>query len=308
MTDGYRALREGAGLIDISDRGRIVASGADRLRLLHALATNVIEDLEPGAGTETFFLSAQGRIQAHCRVYVAEEHVLLETSGRRRQVLLDYLDSYIIMDDVTLEDHSDAGGAFAVEGPAAEAVVRSALGGAPAEAPHSHVTIGGASIYRSSLCGSPGLWIGGPAELRQELLVAGAVAVSGQDLTTLRVENRIPALDLDYFDTNIPHETEQLQIVSFTKGCYTGQEIVERVRSQGKVNRLLRPIEIDAATPPADDGVTFAGKPAGQATSLVVSPRSGKVGGFALLRREAAERGATLTVGGEPARALDWSG
>jgi folate-binding protein YgfZ len=211
------------------------------------------------------------------------------------------------MDDVTLEDVRESTSAFALEGPEAEAVLKASLGGAPDVAPHSHISIGEASIYRSTLSGSPGFWIGGPAEVRDKLVAAGAVVCTEDDLEVARVENRVPALDADYFDSNIPHETQQLQIVSFTKGCYTGQEIVERVRSQGRVNRLLCPIEIDAEAPPHDDAVSFGDKEVGKATSLVVSPQSGKIAGFAILRREAAETGAAITVGGSPGRVLAWT-
>ena len=307
MTNGYRALREGAGLLDISQRARIRATGEDRQRLLHALATNVIEGLGPGQGAETFFLNAQGRIQTHCRVYIADESVLLETSARRRQTLLDYLDGYIIMDDVALEDVTDSTTAFALEGPLAEQTLTAALGLAPGAAPHSHLSVGDASVHRSTLSGSPGFWIAGPGDVREKLLEAGAAACTHDDLEVVRVENRVPAFDFDYFDTNIPHETDQLQIVSFTKGCYTGQEIVERVRSQGRVNRLLRPIEIDAETAPEDPAVTVNGKEVGKATSLVVSPRAGAVAGFAILRREAAETGSAIAVGGAPGRVLGWT-
>ena len=310
MTKGYEALRTGAGLFDITSRARIRASGEDRLRLLHALATNRIESLAPGQGAETFFLSPQGRIQAHCRVYVFEEDVLLETSPQRRPTLLDYLDHYIIMDDVALEDTTAETAAFALEGPAADDVARAALGGAPPQEPHGHATIGELSLFRSTLTGSPGLWISAPrergAEVRRALLGAGAVEVSQDDVRAMRVENRRAEFDADYFDSNIPHETQQLAIVSFTKGCYTGQEIVERVRSQGRVNRLLAPIEVDADALPETSDVLLEEKVVGKATSLVVAPGKGKVAGFAILRREAVEPGAALLVGGVPARALAW--
>ena len=307
MTDGYRALREGAGLLDISTRARIRAAGDDRLRLLHALATNVLEGRQPGQGAETFFLNAQGRIQAHCRVYVTADDVLLETSGKRRQTLLDYLESYIIMDDVLLDDISGETAAFTLEGPAAEDLVKSAIGGAPEIAPHSHMAVGETAVYRSTLSGLPGFWVMGSREVKERLLAAGAVEIGENDLETVRVENRAPALDADYFDTNIPHETQQLQIVSFTKGCYTGQEIVERVRSQGRVNKLLCPIEVEAADAPEEAAVRFGGKEVGRATSLVVSPRTGKVCGFAILRREAAEPSSAIAVGEAEGRVLGWT-
>jgi tRNA-modifying protein YgfZ len=311
MTNGYRALREGAGLLDLSRRVRIRATGEDRVRLLHALATNVIEGLRPGEGTETFFLNAQGRIQAQARVYIAADHVLLETDAQRRQTLLDYLDHYIIMDDVALEDVTGETAAFALEGPNADGVVKAALGGAPPKALHAHISVGEIALFRSTLTGGPGLWICTPreraVEISRSLLAGSAVAVSPHDILTVRVENRVPELGIDFFDSNIPHETQQLQIVSFTKGCYTGQEIVERVRSQGRVNRLLTPIEIEAVSVPESAAAVFQGKGVGQATSLVFSPRTGKVLGFAILRREAAPPGTPITVGGAPGRTLGWT-
>jgi folate-binding protein YgfZ len=189
-------------------------------------------------------------------------------------------------------------------------VARAALGGAPDPAPHSHVSIGERSLFRSTLTGAPGLWILAPKEeaaaLRTSLLDAGAAEASGEDVKTVRVENRVPELGSDFFDSNIPHETQQLGIVSFTKGCYTGQEIVERVRSQGRVNRLLTPIEVDAPAVAPDSAVAYEGREVGRATSLLLSPQSGKLAGFAILRREAAQSGAEITVGGAPGRSLPW--
>ena len=310
MTEGYRALRFGAGLVDITARTRIRATGDDRQRLLHALATNRIEGLQPGQGVETFFLSPQGRIQAHCRVYIFSDSVLIETSAERGRTMLDYLDHYIIMDDVSLDDRTGETAAFTLEGPSADDIALRALSLFPPGDADSHASAGDLDVFRSTLTGSPGLWICAPRDrgdrVRQALLDAGALEASADDLRTVRVENRRPEFDADYFDSNIPHETQQLSIVSFTKGCYTGQEIVERVRSQGRVNRLLTPIEIDADALPSNAEILHGEKAVGQATSLVLSPQSGKVLGFAILRREATEPGVELSAGGSPARALAW--
>ena len=296
MTPGYRALREGAAWFDISERARIRATGEDRIRLLHALASNVIEGLGPGEWTETFFLNPQGRIQARARVYVLEDAVLVETDGSCREALLSYLESYIIMDDVSLEDSTEATAAIAVEGPLAASVL-------------SGTSVEPGERRPSSLSGSSGFWVEIPpankAALVAELESAGAVAAAPEDVETGRVENKVPRYGVDYSDANIPHETQLLDLVSFSKGCYVGQEIVERVRSQGKVNRLLVPVEIDATDVPDDLTARLDDQPMGTVTSPTPSPASGKVRGFALLRREAVEVG-TFTVNGRPARALPW--
>lgn len=304
---GYQALREAAAALDVSARARIRATGEDRQRLLHAVASNSIEGLEPGAGTETFFLNPQGRIQALVRVYVGAEDVLLETADEQRQVLLDYLDGYIIMDDVTLEDVTAQTAAWTVEGPTAEELVRQALGLAiPDDAAHAHVASDDLRAFRSTLSGQSGVWLAAPADRRAEvaerLQTAGAADASAPDLEAVRVENGVPLFSVDYTDKNIPHETGLLQHVSFTKGCYVGQEIVERVRSLGQVNRVLSGVAIEGDELPASRELEFDGKTVGTLTSPVRSPLHGDVRGFAVLRREATAAGAELRIDGHAAR------
>lgn len=291
MTPGYQALRTSAAWFDISDRTRLRLTGTDRIRLLHALATNAIEGLAPGQHTETFLLTPQGRIVARCRVYVDADSVLLESEAASRQRLIDYLEQYIIMDDVTVEDETDSTIALAVEG----------------LAPPS-VDLG--KTYPSALTGLPGYWIEVPksaeGELREKLSAAGIARAEAADWETVRVENRIPVHGKDYGEANIPHETQLLNVVSFNKGCYVGQEIVERVNSQGQVNRLLTPVEIEVAAVPATSELRLAGRVVGQLTSAVLSPQSGQVVGFAIVRREALAPDAELSVGGEIAHTPPW--
>ena len=297
MTPGYQALRTSAAWLDISDRARLRLTGTDRIRLLHALATNAIEGLEPGQHTETFFLTPQGRIVARCRVYVDADSVLLESESNSRRSLLDYLEHYIIMDDVTVEDETNSTIAVAVEGPAAV----SAGAGSLNEIGRS---------YASSLSGLPGFWIEadktGEDQLHAQLRSAGIIMAEPADWEIVRVENRIPIHGKDYGETNIPHETQLLDVVSFRKGCYVGQEIVERVNSQGQVNRLLTPVEIDAGELPKNRELRLGDRTVGQLTSAVISPRTGKIVGFAVVRREALTPEAKLSVDGKTARTPPW--
>jgi aminomethyltransferase len=291
MTPGYQALRASAAWFDISDRTRLRLAGEDRIRLLHALATNVIEGLAPGQHTETFLLTPQGRIVARCRVYVDADSLLLESEAASRQPLLDYLDHYIIMDDVTVTDETDSTIAVAVEGPTAD---KDPIGKA----------------YPSSLSGLPGYWIEAPKadadELHARLSAAGIAKAEPVDWETVRVENRVPVHGKDYGETNIPHETQLLDIVSFSKGCYVGQEIVERVNSQGQVNRLLTPVEVEAGEIPDTAELRMADRIVGKLSSAVVSPQTGQVVGFAIVRREALVPGAELSVGGKIAHTPPW--
>lgn len=298
MTPGYQALRTSAAWFDISDRTRLRLTGTDRIRLLHALATNQIEGLQPGQRTETFLLTPQGRIVARCRVYVDADSVLLEAEATSRRRLLDYFESYIIMDDVTVEDETGSTIAVAIEGPAADSL---AAGGLLRD-------IGRA--YASSLTGLSGFWIeAGKAsgdELRARVRSAGIVLAEPADWETVRVENRIAVHGKDYGETNIPHETQLLDVVSFSKGCYVGQEIVERVNSQGQVNRLLTPLEIESSEMPENLELRLGARVVGQLTSPVLSPRTGTIAGFAVVRREALGPGAALSVGGKIAHTPPW--
>jgi folate-binding protein YgfZ len=306
----YTALHESAAWLDISARGRIAASGEDRLRLLHAIASNAVEGLQPGQGTYAFFLNAQGRIQSDSRIFVCEDRVLIDCETEAAQTLRAHIDSYIIMDDVQLADLAESTAAVALEGPLAEEIARNLAGDAlPDPAAYSHRESAGIRVLRSSLSGQPGLWFVCPpdrkAPLIEKLEAAGAAAASAEDFRVARVENRRPRFGDDYSSSNIPHETGLLQAVSFAKGCYLGQEIVERVRARGQVNKLLVGLEFDTDQPPAAaTAVYHAGHEAGRLSSPVFSPRRGKVLAFAMLRREAAAAGAEVSAGEVPGRVL----
>ncbi len=303
----YHALHESAAWIDISDRGRIKAGGEDRLHFVHAMSTNDIENLSPGEGIQTLFLNGQGHIQADVRVFVGEDHLLLDCDCRRRETLPLHLNKFIVMDDVSLEDVGSSVAAIAVEGPRAEEVAAGVTEGVlPPSGILRHVTHGAVGIARSSLTGGPGLWFFLPPEEKdswiRRLEAAGAVPADEQAWQTVRVENGIPLEGVDYPDKTIPQQADRLDAVSFTKGCYLGQEIVERVRSRGNLRRRLERLEVDSKEPPPPDSPIFFGeKKVGRLTSPVFSPTMERVLGFALLRSEALS-GETLTVDGHEAR------
>lgn len=302
-TAGYTALHDAAAWLDISTRARIRAAGEDRLRLLHAIASNPVADLSPGQGTWAFFLNAQGRIQADSRIFVSEGHVLIDCEPEVRQSLFDHIENYVIMDDVELADATEATRAIAVEGPKADDLARRAFGDVvPEPAPYAHRESDGVQFLRVSLTGQPGLWIIAPADRGDEVAgkieSAGGQAASADDFQLVRVESHHPRFGEDYFNTNIPHETGLFGAFSFTKGCYLGQEIVERVRSQGQVNKLLAALELDTdEPPPRGTSVEHDGREVGKLTSPVFSPLENKVLCFGILRRAAAEPGAEITVG-----------
>ena len=178
MTEGYRALREGAAVFDLSSRGKIQVRGEDRVRLLHAITTNHVEQLGSGQGCYAFFLNPQGRILADVNLFRLPDHLLLDTEPETREKILRHIDRYIIADDVTLEDVTSRIATIAVEGPKAEALLRKLGGTVPAEPYHTREW-NACRIARLSATGAAGYWIFAPAGEKADLLAR--LAASGVD-------------------------------------------------------------------------------------------------------------------------------
>jgi len=303
---GYTALRASAAWLDVSGRGKIRATGEDRQRFLHAMCTQPVETLRPGQGTYAFFLDPQGRIQADAHLLVREDDVFIETEPEAAETLVQHLERFIIMDDVTLENVSASLAAVALEGPGAIEIAASLFGQLPGEA-EAGTEAEGVVIVRNSLTGQAGwrfiIETGRRADLVNRIESAGAVAATAGEFRAVRVENQVARFGEDFFDTNLPQETQRLEAVSFTKGCYIGQEIVERVRSRGQVNRVLVGVELETdKAPAAGSAVMFEGAEVGRLSSPVYSPALGQVVGFGILRRQAADAGAAITVDGTRGR------
>lgn len=268
------------------------------------MATNHIQQLAAGQGCYTFFLNAQGRILADALLLAFENHFLLDTEPERRGFLYEHLDRYIIADDVTLEDVTDATSCIAVEGPsAAEALGRA---GAPVpDAAWSHSNWGDRTVARASATGEPGFRIyasaGSRGQVVQELEDAGAAAASAEDARIVRLEMGVPRYGEDFSDKHLPHETQLLEAVHFNKGCYLGQEIVERVRSRGGVHRFLVPLALGThEAPPPGTKILAGGKEAGEITSAAYSPALDRVAALGYVRLGEIPAGTPLEAGGVP--------
>jgi len=272
MTPGLKALTESAAVIDLSSRGRIRVTGEDRARLLHAMSTNHVEGMKPGNSQYTFFLNAQGQIQADAYVLCFEDHFLLDVEPEVRQSLYEHLDHFIIADDVTLEDVTDQMPCFAIEGPRAEA-----------------------DAAAISFTGERGFRIYGTAAPE------GLPTATIEDAEAARIMHFKPRYGNDITDRSLPQETQQMKsAVHFQKGCYLGQEIVERVRSRGHVNRVLVGFTGDAdAAPAVGAKVAYGGKEDGDVTSAVVV--DGKLYGLAIVRSQIAKPGTLVGIEGRPA-------
>ena len=305
MGPGYEALRSGAAWLDLSARGKIVVTGEDRARLLHAMTTNQVQQLQPGEGCYAFFLNPQGRILSDVDLYCRADDFLLDVEPETRESLHQHIDKYIIADDVALADATDRISTVALEGP--QALDLAARIGAPVpEKPWVHADWNGVMVARASSTGAPGLRFFVPVEQKFEMVEtlerAGAVQADHDAARVVRLEHFQPRYGEDILHTTLSQETQQLHALNFNKGCYIGQEIVERVRSRGLVHRLLAGVEIDSNVAPAVDTRLFHDEAdIGKMTSAAFSPALGKVVGMAYVRRELAEPGTVLTVDGHRA-------
>lgn len=305
MPSGYEALRNASTWLDLSARAKIKATGEDRARLLHAMTTNHVQQLTPGTGCYAYFLSAQGRILADANLLCRPDHFLIDTEPETREKLFKHLDSFIIADDVTLEDITASLVTIAVEGPSSAAVLGK-LGAPAPEHDYDNAEWENGLVVRTSYTGGPGFHIIGPVEERETLIgrleSAGAVAAEAEAFRVVRIENGRPRYGEDISERYLSQEANQPRALHFNKGCYLGQEIVERVRSRGQVHRVLVPIQIDTADPPAPGTKLISGEsPAGEITSAAFSPGLGKVVALAYVRVEHAKPGDELSVGGETA-------
>lgn len=302
---GYRALRQGAAWLDLSGRALIRATGEDRARLLHAMTTNHVQQLQPGQGCYAFFLNAQGRILADVSLLCFPDHFLLDQEPETRRGIYTHLDKHIIADDVTLEDITEQTAVLGIEGPNSAGVL-AALGVPLPEAPYSHAPWGTCTVARLSSTGAPGFRVFAPREEKQDLVArlesAGAVPAGPEAAQTVRLELGRPRYGEDLTDKYLPQETQLLHALHFNKGCYLGQEIVERIRSRGSVHRFLMRLQVDSAEPPAPGTRIMAGeKEVGEVTSAAFSPAAGKVVALGYLRRDDIHPQSQLTIGGAAA-------
>ena len=302
VTKGYQALRESAAWMDLSARGKIRVLGEDRARLLHAMTTQDVQSLTPGHGAYAFFLNAQGRILGDVNVFCREDCFLLDTEPETRQKLFDHIDRYIIADDVTLEDATGEMATIAIEGPQAAAVLERLDAPVP-ETDYATRTWAGMIVARVSSTGASGFFVFLNPAKKGDLIAAieaeGIAEATPDDARTVRIEHGRPRYGEEITERYLVQETAQLQAVHFSKGCYLGQEIVERVRSRAQIHRVLRRIEVDMVEAPAPGSKLKSADgqaDAGEIASTAFSPALGKIAALAYVRTQFAEPGTELRM------------
>jgi aminomethyltransferase len=252
-----RALYSGAGIFDLGWRGKILVTGQDRGRWLNGMLTNNVRDLPVNRGNYNFLLNAQGRILGDMYVYNRGEYLLLDTDQSQVTAIMKTLDHFIIMDDVELSDATETLTAIGVCGPAAPSVLGAAeieaVGLEPLEARDQTLGNIGITIVRGPEQ-KPNwyeIWVSSAnaAPIWDLLVKAGGQPVGADALEAWRILHGIPRYGRDIRECDLPQETEQSQALNFTKGCYIGQEIVERIRSRGQVHRKFAGFEFENGLP-----------------------------------------------------------
>jgi folate-binding protein YgfZ len=277
--------RKSVALVDKNYRAYLSFTGPDRVRYLNAILTNNVKDLSPGQGNVSLLLNPQGHILAEIETFARPDSLFCVSYAMIRERLIEWLDKYIIMDDVTLTDESQRYGTLALEGPRAAAVVRELAGvdlSSLAELDRIECMV--ASIPCWITKRSPGRVTGGEflaereklADLWQVLSESvnrhGGGPMGYAALSAQRLAQGVAWFGYDFGEKQIPHEAGlEGSHISYTKGCYTGQEIVERVRSRGQVNRRRVDLIFDGTgVPAAGEALTVDGKEVGFVTRAAV--------------------------------------
>lgn len=302
----YRALAEGAALVDRSGTDRLELTGADRQRFLGGLVTCEVKALTPGQGAYGFFPNAQGKILADAVILVLEDRIWLELPPGRGGEIARHLAKYVITDQVEIGPMEDPC-LLTLAGPGAPDLLAAFTPLPQQRWAHRPARVAGAPVelVRRPLAGLPAftLWTsaGEVESLAQALLAAEGVRPAGfTALERLRVENGVPAFGADFGSDHFPQETGlEEEAVSYTKGCYLGQEVIARIHYRGRANRAARRLLFDGERPPAPGArLLHDGEEVGTVGSAVASPRLGRAVGIAVLHRKGNAPGTRLEVEG----------
>ena len=315
ITREYEAARRAVALFDRSALGKVTVTGRDRLSFLQGMLTNDVKALAPGQGAPAAFLDAHGKVMALLVVYAAADRVLIELPAQMTAKTLETLDHFLISEKAYFEAADEAFAILSLQGPGARGLLEALAGRAIELQPYAHVEveIAGAPARVIDRAEQPGpgfhCWV--PADqvepVRAAMLAAGAMAAGAATLEVLRLEAGQPWYPQDVDASVIFPETRLDSFVSFTKGCYIGQETVARVKYRGHVNRALSGLVMEGdRVPDAGARVVVDGTDVGRVTSAARSLALGRPIALGYVRREHFEPGTAVTVvdagGTEPAR------
>ena len=308
----FRELTSGCAIYDLGWRAKLAIAGDDRVRWLNGMVTNNVKDLPLNRGNYSFVLNPQGRILGDLYTYNFGDYFLIDTERAQLPNLFKLFEHFIIMDDVELRDHSDDLAAIGVQGPGATNVLGSAGIPDPGLDPMqvAKLTWNGSDLWLSRMASDDfvtyEVWAAPDviSEVWRTLIKFGAKPVGSEALEKFRVSIGFPKYGTDIRERDLPQETDQDHALNFTKGCYVGQEIVERIRSRGNVHRKFHGFVLEGDLPERGTKLQAEGKDVGEITSVNRIPTQNGDRSVALgyIRREALERHAKITYSGGEAK------
>ena len=313
----FAALLNGCGISDLGFRARISLTGSDRVRWLNGMVTNNIRDLAVGHGVYAFLLNPQGRILGDMFVYNLGETLTVETDHSQVEKIVATFDHYIIMDDVEVVDISGQHTTLGLAGPGSRAILNSAGIEVPELKPLQMISplcncdcgcvectvIRGEDAQHEAY----EIWLA-PQDVYktwQALIAAGATPVGSEALEIQRIVAGVPLYGIDIRERDLPQETEQTRALNFNKGCYVGQEIVERIRSRGNVHRKFTAFTVDGTAVIVAGARILSGKvgedekEVGEVTSAATlgTPSGERTIALGYIRREAGIPGREVWIG-----------
>jgi folate-binding protein YgfZ len=314
----FDALRTGCGAYDLGFRAKISLTGGDRVRWLNGMVTNNIRDLAQGHGLYAFLLNPQGRILGDMVAYNCGDSLLLDTDRSQVEKILATFDHYIIMDDVEVNDLGQKLTVVGVSGPKSREVLKAAGFAVPELLPLQVQGVSWQGAQCSLVRGEQAqqdayeIWLA-PEKVNQlweALLAAGATPVGAEALEMDRIVSGIPLYAVDIRERDLPQETEQNRALNFSKGCYVGQEIVERIRSRGNVHRKFTGFVSQDGAPLTPGAKVMVGdvageKEVGEITSATTLPHQATQSiALGYIRREHAIPHKEVTIAGAKARVV----
>ncbi|MDO8750060.1 MAG: aminomethyltransferase family protein [Dehalococcoidia bacterium] len=305
----YQAARQGAALLDRSYVGRIRITGKDALDLINRLSSNKVDILPSGTGAGTVLPTSKGRIIDLIHLFATEDHLLMLTSPQTRRQVADWIDTYTFSEEIALDDVTEDTDMITLLGPGAPALLERLTGTPVAHLePYAstHVLIDGvpALLLRTDPAGSPGYDLMTSADQGEVLWRAlatpgtGATPVGEATYNVLRVEAGVPRYGWELSDEVNPWEVALHPFISFTKGCYTGQEVILRLYNYKRIQRQLVPVTFSSAEVAEGANLRQGDKEAGRVTSVIRHPVTGKAMGLAIVRNTFAAPGSELEVVG----------
>jgi len=305
------ALLQDAGVSRLDQTGWIRVTGEDRVRWLNGMVTNSIQELKDGEGNYNFLLSVQGRIQGDATIFAEPDALLIETAASQVPGLMTLLDRFIIMDDVELADATNSQSGMLIAGPKAASLLEriglnvedlGVLQKRTMQWDAAQITV---LHIESPLIPRFEVWADAntTSKLLEVLQNAGAAFCEAQSLEWLRILEGTPLYGTDIRDRELPQETGQTRALHFSKGCYLGQEIVERIRSRGNVHRAFSAFRLDGELPVVGAPLEADAKQVGELTSVAAIPLPTDNGttvqvALGYIRREALDRGIPLHYAG----------